>query len=123
VSDVCIYNGKQFKAESAGALVVGVDCEKCGYRYYYELARIGIGTGVAHFGIGAGGAERSAAAASERDLQKRLESEAELVPCPNCNWISDELVRGYRRTRFRPLAKLALGIAFFGTVVCLIAAW
>ncbi len=118
-----VYYGKQFQAESAGALVVGVDCEKCACRYYYELARIGTGMGVAHYGIGAGRAQRTAASASERDLQKRLESEAELVPCPNCNWISHELVRGYRRTRYRPLLKLALGTGFFGVVISLISAW
>ncbi len=118
-----VYYGKQFKAESAGALVVGVDCERCACRYYYELARIGTGSGVAHYGIGTAGAQRSAASASERDLQKRLASEAELVPCPNCNWISDELVRGYRRTRFRPLTKFAVGTAFFGVVISLISAW
>lgn len=108
-----IYAGKQFNASSAECTIVGVRCEKCGCEYYYELARIGWGVADAPYGIGVGHAASAAHKRSMRELQNRLASEAELVPCPKCNWVNEELVHGYRRSRYRGFARTAtfIGIA------------
>jgi hypothetical protein len=52
-----------------------------------------------------------------------LEQGSELVPCPKCNWINDDLVQGYRRGRFRQLGAFAIGLGFVGTIVFLFVAW
>src|SRR5213079_1790864 len=96
-----LYYGKTFEAARAGECVVGVVCDKCGCQYYYELARIGTGASTASYGIGASRASQKSHDQSEIDLRRRLGMEAELVPCPRCNWINDELVQGYRLGRYR----------------------
>ena len=60
---------------------------------------------------------------SETDLQQRLAMEAELVPCPECNWINDELVKGYRLGRYRAIGTFAWAIGFAGSALSLVAAW
>jgi hypothetical protein len=117
------YFPKRLESSHVGSRVVAVTCERCGTEYYYELARIGAGGATAPYGVAASAAARPAARQSLHDLQRRLTSEAELVPCPHCHWINDDLVQGYRRGRYRRWGKLAAGIAFFGTIGSLVGAW
>ncbi|MCA9137724.1 MAG: hypothetical protein KDB00_13225 [Planctomycetales bacterium] len=100
-----------------------VECDKCGCEYFYELARIGTGRASAPYGVGATAAADSAQDQSQRELSERLSLEAELVPCPRCNWINDQLVEGYRKSCYRPAGTLALVVAFFGTIGSLFCAW
>jgi hypothetical protein len=113
---------KRVRAENFGETTVPVQCAKCGCEYFYELRRVGVGGETAPYMIGSGRATRSALDQSERDLNRRLISEAELVPCPSCNWINDDLVRGYRRGRYQRLTAIAFCISVFGTAGSLIAA-
>ena len=86
---------------------------------WYELALAQNCT----YGIGKSAAIRSSEKQAQADSRNRLSHEAELVPCPKCNWINDDLVEGYRRGRFRSLRTLAIGIGTFGTIGSLIGAW
>lgn len=87
-----LYWGKQIDAEQGGGCLVRVQCATCGCEYFYELARIGTGSRSAPYGIGVDRATDFARYHSKRDLAKRLATEAELVPCPKCNWINEELI-------------------------------
>ena len=107
----------------AGGCVVGVVCDNCGCTYYYQLARIGTGAHTAHYGLGTSSASQQAQEQSETDLQRRLALEAELVPCPQCNWISAELVNGYRLGRYRAVDKVAFALGFAGSILSLVVAW
>jgi hypothetical protein len=107
-----IYYGRRYIASSVGARLDEVACDQCGTKYFYELLRIGSGEGTAPYGIGKGGAERSANAGSKRDLGKRLDGEAELVPCPKCQWINNHLIEGYRRGMYRAALTNAIGVGF-----------
>jgi hypothetical protein len=118
-----IYVGKRFDATQVGSIVVGVACDQCGCEYFYELTRRGSGGSEAPYGIGAASAARSAQEQAERDLRQRLALEADLVPCPKCNWINDELIRGYRLGQHQWMGTLAAGLSIVGTASCLIAAW
>jgi hypothetical protein len=118
-----LYYGRRYDASSAGGRIVAVVCAKCRCEYFYELARVGSGAASAPYAIGTSGAQRSATEQAQSDLQRRLAEEAELVPCPKCWWINDELVAGYRRGIYRGATKLALGLGIAGTVVSLAAAW
>jgi hypothetical protein len=118
-----LYYGKTFESALAGGCVVGVVCDRCSRTYYYELARIGAGAHTASYGIGSSSANLKAQDQSEADLQQRLDTEAELVPCPQCHWINDELVRGYRRGRYRGIGKLAFGLGLAGSILSLVVAW
>lgn len=117
-----LYWQKRMLAEHFGETTVRVECHHCGREYFYELRRVGAGSEVAPFFVGSGRASRKALDQSQRDLSRRMASEAELVPCPACNWINEDLVRGYRRGRFRIWTSIAFCIGFFGTAGSLIAA-
>ena len=118
-----IYHGKRFTSAIAGKTFAEVECDKCGCHYGYELARVGSGSSTSHYWIGQSTAKTTSAQRAHQDMGDRLAREAELVPCPKCHWISEDLVRGYRLGRMRHLGNLAIAIAFVGTCVSLIAAW
>jgi hypothetical protein len=118
-----LYYGRRYDAASVGARVVGVVCEKCGCEYFYELARVGAGAASAPYAIGSAGAERSAKQQARKDLDRRLTEEAELVPCPKCRWINEELVAGHRRGRYRGATTLAVGLGVVGILASLAGAW
>ena len=118
-----LYVGKQFEVSKVSNEVVSVQCDKCSCEYFYELARIGTGMANSHYGIGSAAAELRAAAKSQKDLEQRLELESELVPCPSCHWINDELVEGYRRGKFRSSGWVAFSIGLAGTLLSLVCAW
>ncbi len=117
------YFARNFESSAVGSRLVAVQCEKCGCEYLFELARVGSGRAQAAYGIGVKRAARAANERAERDLAKRLEHDAELVPCPKCAWINEDLVSRYRRGRYRGWAKFAACIVILGTVTSLIGAW
>lgn len=49
--------------------------------------------------------------------------EAELVPCPSCHWVSEELINGYRLGRYRGLATFGVILAITGNAGSLVGAW
>ena len=77
----------------------------------------------APYGIGSKRAARTAEERARRDLQKRLEHDTELVPCPRCGWINDDLLSRYRLGRYRGWTMYAVWIALLGTTIPLIVAW
>jgi hypothetical protein len=87
------------------------------------LTRIGKGSGTAPYGIGAARAARTAQKQAQQDLERRLACEAELVPCPKCNWLSDELVEGFRRGRYRSFVAAAAIVGICGTLFSLVIVW
>jgi hypothetical protein len=112
-----VHWAKQINAERVGGRIVRVACARCSCEYFYKFTRIGAGSGTAHYGLGVGRATLAANKQAQTDLDRRLASEAELVPCPKCNWINDELVAGFRRGSYRKLSDAATLIAAAGVVV------
>ena len=117
------YWGKQLVSEKIGRRAVDVECNKCGCNYCFVMTRIGSGTSSAPYGIGVGRATLSAEKKAQSDLTRQLERGTELVPCPKCNWINEDLVLGYRRGRFRQVGALGIALGFVGTIVSLLIAW
>lgn len=109
------YYGRHFESAAIGTQIVPVQCDACGYKYYYELARIGSGSASAHYGIGSARADRVASEQSAGDLDERLNFEAELVPCPECHWINEDLIAGYRKGRYRGWVRFAVSVAILGS--------
>lgn len=118
-----LYFGLSVTASSAGGTIAKVSCDKCQSEYYYELTRVGTSTGHSPYGIAISSLEETARERSKDELVSRLQSEAELVPCPNCGWINDELVTGFRRGRYRGFGLAALLTMIVGTVVSFVASW
>jgi hypothetical protein len=117
------YYGRHYKSALVGKRLAAVQCDRCGCEYYYELARVGSGVATAHYGIGSKRAQRVAEERARFDLNRRLARDAELVPCPRCQWINEDLVAGYRRNRYRGWWKVAALVGLGGTGVSLLVAW
>ncbi len=117
------YYERKYYSSSIGSRLVEVTCDRCGCEYLYELARVGAGSASAPFAIGGAGAASSASEASRRELLRRLAEEAELVPCPGCLWINDDLIAGHRLGRFRGWGRAAAWLGIVGTAGSLIVAW
>src|SRR5437660_1384084 len=109
---------KSVKAQSGGKQIEAVTCEKCQTRFYYELARTGAGAATGFLFAG-DAARRRAAAAAQRNLQVRLSREAELVPCPRCQWINQELIDKCRRLRFGAAPILGVILLVVGLLTAL----
>lgn len=118
-----IYYGRTYNAARMGRRLVEVVCDRCGTRYYYELSRIGTGASTAPYAIGSERAASSAQEKARQDANRRLEEEAELVPCPKCHWVNDHLVQGYRLGQYRNWGRVAAGLAFAGVCLSLVTAW
>jgi hypothetical protein len=118
-----LYWDKSFSSASVGARLIRVECDQCHSEYFYQLARISTARTTAPYGEGVRRAQESAGNQSERKLHERLAGEAELVPCPNCNWINNDLVEGYRKGQYCYFSGLAIVVAAVGSASSLIAAW
>jgi hypothetical protein len=95
-----MYFGRKYTSQAQGKRVVEVVCEKCGTEFHFELARIGVGVGNAPYFLFPGAAKRRAMAAAQKNLANKLEKEREMVPCPHCHWINEELVENYRLQKY-----------------------
>jgi hypothetical protein len=105
-----LYFGKHFTQSAAGQRLARVECDRCGTEYFYQLSRVGTGVGVAPYYLGQGRAARLAELRAAKDLERALDRGRELVPCPKCSWINEDLVHGYRRTRYRLWGRVAFYI-------------
>ena len=113
-----VYFSVTTKATTTQSRIVPVTCEKCGCSFFYEMTRMGEGANVAHYGIDLSFA--SAERKAESDARKRLTNDVELVPCPSCRWINDELICRDRKANFREWTVIALLVVSVGIVASLI---
>ncbi len=111
-----VHFSKTFKVTAAGQRLEAVTCEKCGTVYYYRLVRVGTGRGRAPYFLGQTAAAERARINAQKDLAQRLKGEAELVPCPQCQWVNRDLLKRYARRKYRCLDWKASGIALVGTI-------
>ena len=118
-----LYYARKYTSATAGVRLVEVRCDRCGCVYFYELARVGSGSADAPYAIGGERAARKAEERAGRDLERRLAGEAELVPCPGCQWIDEDQVARYRRSRRRGWLKFAAIVGLGGPLASLIGAW
>ncbi len=102
-----IYFGRTHSAWSTNSVLKRVICDQCSTEYYYQMTRTGQGRGESPFMLDEKQAAARAQYAADRQLQLRLESDTELVPCPRCHWVNDELIRGFRRQRWTRLVSYA----------------
>jgi len=96
-----------FSAITAGATWQNVQCEKCKKHYHYPLVREAKASVRAAYGIRQGAAEERAAKTAQYKLMKLLEQGVEIVPCPSCGWVQQDMIREARRRTARWLIYLA----------------
>ena len=108
---------KTFSSNTAGKTCARVTCDKCDCTYYYQLSRVGTGSSTAVYGIREAAAGCAAEDDSVKNLAERLSSEAELVSCPSCHWINDELIRGFRQGKYNGLLATGVFVAAVGVAI------
>jgi hypothetical protein len=74
-----------YTATVSGKRVVPATCEKCNTNFSYEMTRCGIGRSLA---------------AAQKDLEKRLLHDQDMVACPRCYWVNEAMIESYRRRRY-----------------------
>jgi hypothetical protein len=97
---VLVSVGRWYRAASTAKRLVEVKCEKCQNDYFYELVRSGTGAARAPYFLGEEAAQRRAQTAANEMVGRRLQRDAEMVPCPKCHWVNQDLIEGYRRSRY-----------------------
>lgn len=112
--------GSVITANVAGSAIDEVTCEKCGTHFYYELTRVGTGKGSAVLFLGQRAAADRAAQAAQQDLYARLRTQADLVPCPKCNWVNRYMVDRYRDEMYKGAPLLIVVIVVVGFMATLI---
>ncbi len=117
-----IIHTTTYEATQAAETVDKVRCEKCDCVYYYQKRRLGVGRSVRLYGF-IGKSNNSANQQANDEVARRLETESDPVPCPKCHWINEQLVDGYRRTRYRSLTSWGIWLFSFGTLISLIVAY
>lgn len=114
-----VFISTKHTASAECSRVKQVSCEKCRYQYFYELKREGTGTESSAYFLFQDLALDAAAEKAAQDGKRRLDSEADLVPCPNCSWINETSIAGYRKTLFRGWIEQAIWIAVIGLGICI----
>lgn len=87
-----------------------VQCEKCGAEFEYEMVRE-VEKAPHGFALTQARAEARARKEAEREARERLASESDLVRCPKCGCINEQMRQGYELTRAREKKKLWLIVA------------
>ncbi len=80
------------KVNVRGSVRKQVTCECCGHQYDYEMTRSGSGSYRGFAWTRSEGQEKAAPQAVE-DLQEKLATECDVVPCPRCGAITREMDR------------------------------
>jgi hypothetical protein len=92
--------GVRYSARASGRVPRFVTCEQCSHGYGYWLERTGFGGAHSYFGIGMIGGRDRAASRAEANLEQRLRTECDAVPCPSCGWYQEHMIPQARREKF-----------------------
>ena len=115
-----LYFSKEFSATAAGSTLRAVICEKCGGDYFYELSRVGVGSGTSPYYLNDSGAQARADRRAQQKLDAALRASADPVPCPHCGWLQEQMVREVRRRWLKGVRKWAAIALFAGLIVLLV---
>lgn len=110
---------KRYRKQVTGTVQKQVICEKCGNRYDYRVERAGEGEGESLYFLDNEGASDRAASRAAESLEYKLQQAVEAIPCPQCNWVQEIMVRELRRRAAAPWWWIALGLP----ALLLLCAW
>ena len=99
-------------------------CEVCAHDYSYVISREAEGEDKSWFSWTEAISRRKAAENARRNLAKCLESEVDPVPCSDCGWIQESMIRAVRKRSYRELRRMAtagIAVGFAGFALALVA--
>jgi hypothetical protein len=99
--DLPVFFWRKHAATASAKAVRAVSCEECGTDYAYEMERAAVGHGLSIYALDEEGAARRAREEARTEVQRRLEGEIDVVPCPTCGRIQSHMVPLARRHYLR----------------------
>jgi len=108
---------RSYTTEVKGAVLKRVTCEGCGGRYVYRMERSAEGQGTSPYMIDNRGAERRSSTAADRALLRKLQRECDIVPCPACGTVQEDMVRRSRGGQHRWLRRIAIGLILLAVML------
>ncbi len=96
-----VYAFRQYSASQIGSVVRQVRCEKCGGDFTCEVIRRAKGYGHSPYGFFRQSAQAEAVEEARWNLNKKLKTAVEPVPCPKCGWFQLHMVKELRRRDLR----------------------
>jgi hypothetical protein len=104
------------KATATGLTLRLVECESCRHQYGYLLKAVAT--------VRAGGSESrggqavdEAAKVAKAKVKKRLKHALELVPCPDCGWVQDNMRALARKAHLRWLMYVSAALCFLAILL------
>ncbi len=86
-----------FEATDSAGILKDVRCEQCQAGYVYWMTRSATGRSTSILFIDMKVAQERAAVRAAESLQRKLEKGCEVVPCPACGWIQEQMIAKARR--------------------------
>src|SRR5438445_532876 len=80
-----------------GSVAKFVTCEGCGYEYVYILSRKSIGKALSIYALHNQEASNRSQRNADLHLQRLLAKSCDPVPCPQCGWYQESMVRRARK--------------------------
>ena len=112
-----LYFGKVYNATAAGGVIRCVACERCGRHFFYQLIRMGSGFAAASYNVGQESAEAQAQSRAEASVAAALQVGCEVVPCPYCGHIQQQMIDFLRSRTYRALVVLSWLLPCIGLFV------
>jgi hypothetical protein len=103
-------------ASHAAARFQNVRCEKCGQFYHYPIFREGFGSYAA---IDEDAAVHAASSIAQARVINAIDRGVEIVPCPSCGWVQDDMVREMKRRTAQPLHFIGIALVVIAALIVL----
>ncbi len=103
--------GTKYTSTVTGSDIKTVECENCKQTFVYEVICTADGQQTDFLWMDKSGATDRAESAAEQSLNEQLNQAIEVVPCPTCGWIQQEMCWLIFRRRHRLIFVVGLLIA------------
>lgn len=111
---MALYAGKTFVSTFSGKLLKQVLCDRCHCEYRYELCRVAEGKAESPYYLFQKRVREHAERQAAQGLLTMLKEDVELVPCPRCGHIPQDMAACIRAKLYRPIQTAGLWIAGSG---------
>jgi hypothetical protein len=113
--------GRKYTTNLSAATLKLVRCENCHVEYVYRMDRIGSGSGTSVLFFENRGAQDRATEQAANELRGLLSRECDAVPCPDCGWFQEAMIRVMRRDRWPWMQNTGLFLLAVSTISLIIA--
>jgi len=114
-----IPTGRKYTVTVTATTYKTVHCQMCGCDFVYPMRRQAQGTGHSPLWLDNKGATGRAEQAAQENLAKKLATEINAVPCPDCGRYQADMVTKLKKSKWRWMVV----VGWLAIIVSLIAGW